>query len=155
MYYRAHIYTRCSIYLLIRTVEVTFSRYRHFRFCQLRPLTIKFLIGEFSLPLNPFCMCSLNYLRSTNNNLSDWKIHGVTCDKRNRGVFFSRIYSYTVHIAVALQRNFSLDYSYIATAHAILTKNLLFTVHEKYTSFEQINNTSVYHASLKSLQIIH
>lgn len=69
-------------------------------------------------------------------------------------VFFL-IYSYTVHIAVALQRNFSLDYSYIATVHTILTKNLLFTVHDKYTSFEQINNTSVYHASLQSLQIIH
>lgn len=36
-------------------------------------------------------------------------------------VFFFRIYSYTVHIAVALQRNFSLDYSYIATVHAYAT----------------------------------
>lgn len=57
---------------------------------------------------------------------------------------FFRTNSYTVHIAVALRRKFSLDYSYMATVHAILTKNLLFTVHEKYTSFEQINNTSVY-----------
>lgn len=63
-------------------------------------------------------------------------------------VFFFRIYSYTVHIAVALQRNFSLNYSYIATVHTLLTKILLFTVHDKYASFEQINNTCVYHATI-------
>lgn len=67
--------------------------------------------------------------------------------KNSRGYLWqaeSRCFS-NIQLYVALRRKFSLDYSYLATVHAYDTyKKLLFTVHDKYASFEQINNTSVY-----------
>lgn len=85
-------------------------------------------------------MCSLNYLRSTNNNLSDWKIHGVTCDKRNRGVFFSNIQLYGTHSCSSTEKFFVRLQLYSYSAYATYEKLAIYGA--------RINNTCVYHATI-------
>lgn len=67
-------------------------------------------------------------------------------------VFFSNIQLYGTHSCSSTEKFFVRLQLYSYSAYATYEK---LTVHKKYASFEQINNTSVYHASLKSLQIIH